>query len=79
METETRASKCARLAQEFFDKQRAEEIMQKCDIVSKEKGHRTMILAEKDNTDFIVNILKENGFVIKQKNDANGITTYINW
>lgn len=79
MEIETRASRCAKLSQDYYDSQRAEEIMQKCEQVSKEKGHRSLILSEKDNTEFIINILRENGFVIKSKNDAIATTTYINW
>ncbi len=79
MEVETRASRCAKLSQEFFDTQRADEIMQKCDQVAKERGHRSLILSEKDNTEFITNILRENGFVIKSKNDGGGTTAYINW
>jgi hypothetical protein len=74
---ETRASRCAKRSQDFFYEQRAEEIMQKCEQVSEEKGHRSLILSEKDNVEQIVNILIENGFMVKVKNDTN--TTYINW
>ena len=72
----TRASKCATLAKEYYDKQRANKIMDKCEQVAKEKGHRSLILIEKDNIEIIVNILRESGFIIKPKSSN---VMYINW
>jgi hypothetical protein len=79
LEGESRAVICARLSQEYYERIRAEEIMAKCAEVAKERGHRSLILSEKDSTSLIIGILKENGFVLKSKNDATGTTTYINW
>ncbi len=76
---ETRASRCANLSQDHYNYNRAEEIMSKCEQVAKEKGHRSLILGGKDNTEYIVSILRENGFIIKNKSDGNTQTTYINW
>ncbi len=78
-EIETRASRCAKLSQDFYDMDRADEIMKKCEQVAKERGHRSLILAGKDNNEYIINILRENGFIIKNKTDKDIMTTYINW